>query len=144
MEDGFTFVETLSVLAIGAVLAAGSTVSTTRIISLAKKTSAKNQIDQFYIGVQEYFLDCGSFPTSEQGLMALWEKPYLYPVPENWNGPYINKKPKRDPWGNEYIYINKNSGFLLETVPENLPYVIMSYGSDGIEGGKGEDIVSWE
>ncbi len=145
-SDGFTFVETLAVLAIGAVLTAGSFVSASRLISLGKKTSAKNQINQFSSALQCYFLDCGRFPTSEQGLAALWEKPVLYPVPENWDGPYLDRKPGNDPWGTEFSYISSESSALPSDVPENLPFVLVSYGADKKSGGdgEGEDIVSWK
>ncbi len=144
--DGFTFVETLAVLAIGAVLTAGSMVSATKLISLGKRTSARSQINQFSSALQCYFLDCGRFPTSEQGLKALWEKPDLYPVPENWQGPYLDRRPGTDPWGGDFEYISSESSALPSSLPENLPFVLISYGSDQKEGGQGEagDIVSWE
>lgn len=145
-SEGFTFVETLAVLAIGAVLTAGSVVSASKLIAMARKTAAGSQISQFGSGMQCYFLDCGRFPTTEQGIMALWEKPELYPVPDSWNGPYLDKKPGNDPWGHEYVYMSSESGGLPSEVPANLPYVLMSYGADGRVGGSGEDsdIVSWK
>lgn len=144
--EAFTFVETLAVLAIGAIIAAGSTVSATKLISLAKKTAAKNQISQYSQALQTYFLDCGRFPTTEQGISALWSKPELYPVPENWNGPYLNKRPGKDPWGGDFEYISAESSPLPSEVCENLPYVLLCYGADKAKGGsgEGEDIVSWE
>ena len=145
-SDGFTFVETLAVLAIGAILTAGSMVSATKLISMGKKTSAKSQISQFSSALQCYFLDCERYPTSEQGLEALWEKPLIYPVPENWNGPYLDRKPGKDPWGTSFEYVSAESSVLPAEVPKNLPFVLMCFGSDGKEGGMGEakDIVSWE
>lgn len=145
-SDGFTFVETLAVLAIGTVLTAGTVVSANRIISMAKKTAARSQIAQLSSALQCYFLDCGRFPTSEQGLMALWERPQLYPVPDRWNGPYVDKIPGKDPWGGSFVYKSSESGGLSSEVPENLPYVVISYGADCQEGGTGEaeDIVSWK
>lgn len=144
--DGFTFVETLAVLAIGVVLSAGSIVSASRIISMAKKSSAKNQILQFSSALQTYFLDCGRFPTTEQGLEALWEKPVFYPIPENWNGPYLDRQPGKDPWGGDFVYLSSESSSLPSEVPQNLPFVLFSYGADGQIGGEGEgaDIVSWK
>lgn len=144
--EGFTFVETLAVLSIGAIIAAGSTVSATKLISLAKKTAAKNQIEQYSQAMQAYFLDCGRFPTSEQGISALWTKPELYPVPEGWNGPYLDRKPGKDPWGGDFEYISAESSALPSEVPANLPYVLLCYGADKARGGtgEGEDIVSWE
>ena len=145
-ESAFTFVETLAVLAITAVLTAGCTVSIAKFVSLAKKTSARNQIEQFGAALQSYFLDCGCFPTTEQGLAALWEKPILYPIPENWSGPYVERKPGKDPWGTDFEYISAQSSVMPAEVPENLPYVLISFGADKQKGGKenGLDIVSWE
>lgn len=144
-SDGYTFVETLAVLAIGAVLTAGSVISASKLISMAKRTAARNQINQLCSAMQCYFLDCGRFPTSEQGIEALWEKPSFYPVPENWNGPYVDKRPGKDPWGNEYRYFSTETGMPAE-IPRNLPFALISYGADGMEGGEGDsyDVVSWE
>lgn len=145
-EPAFTFVETLAVLAITAALTAGCTVSISKIVSIAKRTSAKNQIDQYSAALQSYFLDCGRFPTSEQGLSALWEKPILYPIPEEWNGPYLERRPGKDPWGTDFEYISAESSLMPSEVPANLPYVLISYGADKEKGGSqnGLDIVSWE
>ena len=145
-NEAFTFVETLAVLAITAVLTAGCTVSIAKFVSLAKKTSARNQIDQYSAALQSYFLDCGRYPTTEQGLAALWEKPVFYPVPENWDGPYVERKPGKDPWGTNFEYISAEGSVMPSEVPENLPYVLISYGADKQRGGKenGSDIVSWE
>ena len=145
-NQAFTFVETLAVLAITAVLTAGCTVSLARLISSAKKTSARNQIEQYSAALQTYFLDCGRFPTTEQGLDALWEKPVLYPVPENWDGPYLERRPGKDPWGTDFEYLSAESSVMPSEVPENLPYVLICYGADKEKGGKanGADIVSWE
>ncbi len=145
-NPAFTFVETLAVLAITAALTAGCTVAIAKLVSTAKKTSAKNQIEQYGAALQTYFLDCGRFPTTEQGLYALWEKPVLYPVPENWDGPYLERKPGKDPWGTDFEYISSESSVMPSEVPENLPFVLICYGPDKTRGGKenGKDIVSWE
>ncbi|MCF0242877.1 MAG: type II secretion system major pseudopilin GspG [Treponema sp.] len=145
-SDGYTFVETIVVLSVIAILAAGTTVSAGRLISRARRVSARNQIDQLYAGLQEYFLDCGRFPTTEQGIIALWQKPDMYPVPSNWNGPYVEKLPGKDPWGKEYCYLSRESSLLPSGVPENIPFVLYSFGADGEEGGEGEneDVVSWK
>lgn len=144
--DGFTYVETIAVLAICAILSAGTIASASRLIYVAKKNAAESQISQYSTALQIYFLDCGRFPTSEQGINALWEKPELFPVPENWNGPYLERKPKSDPWGTDYKYYSRESEPLPASAPEKLPYVLISYGADGKEGGEGEscDIVSWK
>ena len=142
----FTFVETLAVLAITAALTAGCTISVSKLIANAKRTSAQNQIEQYSAALQTYFLDCGRFPTTEQGLAALWEKPVLFPIPEEWNGPYLERRPAKDPWGTDFEYISAESSIMLSEVPANLPYVLICYGADKQKGGKanGQDIVSWE
>lgn len=143
--EGFTFVETIAVLSVSAILAAGTSVSAAKLINLAKRTSAQNQIEGFSSALQTYFLDCGAFPTSEQGLSSLWEKPILYPVPENWNGPYLETRPKQDPWGFDYEYFNTKDSVVSAEVPKNIPFFLRSLGKDGVEGGSGddEDILSW-
>ena len=144
--EAFTFVETLAVLAITAALTAGCTISVTKLITSAKKTSARNQIEQYSAALQTYFLDCGRFPTTEQGLAALWEKPVLYPIPENWDGPYLERRPAADPWGTNFEYLSAESSVMPSEVPANLPYVLICYGADKEKGGSanGTDIVSWE
>lgn len=145
-NDGYTFVETLAVLAISTVLTTGATISATKAINLAKRTTARNQIEQYSAALQAYFLDCGRFPTEEQGLAALWEKPVLYPIPENWNGPYLERKPGNDPWGTDFEYITNKSAAMPSEVPKGLPFVLISYGGDKKRGGEKNDadIVSWK
>ena len=81
-------------------------------------------------GLKLYELDNGGFPTTEQGLDALLNKPASA---ENWNGPYIEKKPL-DPWGREYIY--KSPG------KHKVGYDLYSTGKDGKESA--DDIKNWE
>lgn len=145
-SEGFTFIETIVVIAIGTILSAGCVYSGEKLIAIARKAAAKSQIGQFSSALQTYFLDCGRFPTTEQGLKALWEKPVFYPVPENWNGPYVDRQPGSDPWGTDFKYISAESSSLPSEVPSNLPFVLISYGADKKEGGQGDDsdIVSWK
>ena len=77
-------------------------------------------------------LDNGFYPTTEQGLNALLEEPTILPKPNNWNGPYIAKKPL-DPWGNPYEY---------KLDEQNGVYRLWSNGPDGIESQ--DDISSTE
>jgi len=144
--EAYTYLETLLVLGVITILAAGATVSSSKILATARKTSAKMQIEQYKAALQTYFLDCGRFPTSEQGLRALWEKPVFYPIPDNWNGPYLDREPGADPWGTDFEYISAESSPLPSEVPKNLPFVLISYAADCKKGGegKGEDIVSWK
>ena len=89
--------------------------------------------------LDDYEADIGRFPTTEQGLHALLEKPSREPVPANWQGPYLKKKRLLDPWGNSYIY--KCPGKFNKSA-----YDLSSYGADGKEGGEGidRDLNSWE
>jgi general secretion pathway protein G len=138
---GFTFIETLAAISIGAILAAGTSVSVLKSIDFARKTSTENQIAAFKAALQSYYIDCGRFPSEAQGLGALWEKPVMSPVPDSWAGPYVDREITADPWGNTYRYASEEffgGG--------KLPFTIMSLGADGKEGGAGSnaDIFSWK
>lgn len=137
-EDGWSFMETLIVIAI--ILILTTTVGFMAINSLEKSrvAAAKTQIESFATAVEAYYIDCGNFPTTEQGLSALRKKPETEPSSDNWGGPYLYKDAPKDPWGNEYEYISP--------APDGSPYGIRSFGADGIEGGedKNADIKSWE
>jgi len=137
-EDGWTFMETLIVIAI--VLLLTATVGFMAIGSLEKSriAAAKTQIESFSTAVEAYYIDCGTFPTTEQGLGALRKKPEVSPVSDNWGGPYMYKDAPKDPWGYEYEYTCP--------APDGSPYGIRSFGADGLEGGEGKDadIKSWE
>ena len=143
---GFTFVETLAVLAVAAVLTASASVSAVRVMDMARHYAAKEDIVQFKSALQAYSIDCGTFPTTEQGLSALWKKPSLVPIPSGWNGPYLDREIPKDPWGNEYQYARKESTLFPAECNPALPYAIFSFASDGAKGGSGagEDIVSWK
>lgn len=137
-EEGFTFIETIIVIAITLIFSAGIGFSAAKYIDQAKVASCKNQISTFKLSLQSYYIDCGIYPTQAQGLIALWEKPLFSPVPELWNGPYLDREIPKDPWGNSYIY--KSPG------EKGLPFIIYSYGADGKETGDGfnADIISWK
>jgi general secretion pathway protein G len=101
-------------------------------LSEAKTTTARTQIELLGVALDNYRLDNGTYPTTEQGLDALREKPVRGPVPPNWRGPYIRKAVPLDPWNRPYIYRSPAdadvSGFDLQ-----------SLGRDGRPGGEGED-----
>ena len=90
------------------------------------------------MALHAYFIENDTYPTTEQGLQALWEKPVLSPLPANWNGPYLLNKVPKDPWGYEYSYAAPGVG--------GLAFGIRSYGADGAQGGEGrnQDITSWQ
>ncbi len=136
-DDGWTFIETLIVLGIILILTATVSFMAVRYLQKAKVVASRSQIDSFDLALQAYYLDCGNYPTEEQGLAALWEKPSMEPVSVNWNGPYMAKRVPKDSWNRDFVY--KFPG------PENFPYGVATYGADGLEGGDKEnaDIVSW-
>jgi len=131
---GFTLIEILLVVVI---ISAISAMVLPRLIGRsdqAKKAAAQVDINtNIATALKLYDLDNGNFPTTEQGLGALLAKPSISPAPENWNGPYIERKPL-DPWGRSYIY--KSPG---DHRPD---YDLYSLGKDGKESD--DDIKNWE
>lgn len=146
ISAGFTFVETLAVLAVTAVLASQVSVAAHAMLQRSRVAGTRMQIESFRVALQSYYVDCGSFPTEEQGLSALWKKPSVPPVPEDWNGPYTDKAVPKDPWGMDYCYAVSGSPSMPPESPDGLPFVIYSLGADKKNGGTGndKDIVSWQ
>lgn len=135
---GWTFVETLIVIAIILVLTSTVGFMAFRYLGNARVAATRSQIETLSLALNAYMLDNDRYPTEGQGLEALWEKPVLEPVPPSWNGPYLTKELPKDPWGIGYLY--RVPG------PNGLPFAIMSLGADALEGGEGNDadISSWE
>ena len=135
-ERGFTFIEIMVVVAILAILAA---LVVPRIMGRtddAKRTAVKVQIRNIEGALQLYKLDNGVYPSSEQGLRALVEKPSVGVIPKKWKlGGYLPKLPE-DSWGNPYKYLSPS--------PKG-DYEVMSLGTDGEVGGEGvnADITNW-
>jgi general secretion pathway protein G len=136
-QAGFTFIEILVAMMILLILLGGAGFAYVRYVAHARVVAAKNQIEAFAIALNSYYLDSGRYPTAEQSLKALVEKPILEPVPSDWTGPYLTKAVPKDPWGREYEYSVPG--------PNGLPFGIRSLGADGLEGGEGndKDVVSW-
>ncbi len=133
-EKGFTFFEILVVVTIIGLLAALVGPRLWGKISGGKQTAAKAQIELFGTALDAFRLDIGRYPTSEEGLKALREKPSSA---DNWSGPYLPKEIPLDPWKNAYVY---------RCPGEHGEYDIISFGADKVEGGEGEnqDVVSWK
>ena len=105
-SPAFTLVEIMLVVIIIAALAAMVVPRLTGRSDQAKVAAARADIDaHLATALKLYELDNGNFPTTNQGLDALLTKPATEPIPPNWNGPYIEKKPI-DSWGRPYMYVS--------------------------------------
>jgi len=104
----------------------------------ALQAQATDEIETIGIALDTYAKDNGDYPSTEQGLTALWERPEVAPSPINWQGPYLDSPMTVDPWGNRYVYVRPG-------LRDSNGYDLVSLGKDGIEGGtsEGEDVVSW-
>ncbi len=133
-ERGFTLIEIMVVVIIIGLLAALVGPKLFGKVSTARQNAAKAQIELFGTALDTFRLDVGRYPTTEEGLKALREKPSGV---EGWQGTYLPKEIPLDPWSNAYVY--KCPG-------EHGEYDLISYGLDRVEGGEGEnqDIVSWK
>ncbi len=138
MKDrkGFTLIELMIVVVIIVALASMVVPRLSGRTEQAKKAVAKaDRSSNISMALRLYELDNGSFPTTEQGLAALASSPSSAPVPNNWNGPYLETIPT-DPWGNPYKY--KCPGTNNKTT-----YDLYSVGKDGLED-TDDDIKNWK
>ena len=136
VQRGFTLIEILVVVSILAILGAKKKKKIMDRPNEARVVAAKHDISAVIAALKIYKLDNGRYPTTEQGLRALVEKPTSDPVPGNWKqGGYLEKIPK-DPWGKEFLYLNPGIHQEID---------VMSYGADGQQGGEGfdADLGSW-
>ena len=131
-SQGFTLIEILVVIIVLGLLAALVGPRILGRVSEAKSATARTQIELLGVALDNYRLDNGMYPTTEQGLQALQEQPTREPLPLNWRGPYLKKAVPLDPWGRPYIY--KSPG---EHNPSG--YDLFSFGRDGQPGGVDED-----
>jgi general secretion pathway protein G len=136
---GFTLVEIMVVVVIIGLLAALIGPRLVGQSEAAKITATRTQIKNFEQALELFHLNNGFFPTTDQGLAALISKPTMQPEPKNYqSGGYLKARSvPRDPWGNDYLYICPGS---------DGDYDIISFGSDGREGGEGgaADISNWD
>jgi general secretion pathway protein G len=134
--QAFTLIEVMVVVVILAVLAA---LIVPRVMSRpdeARVVAARQDIAALLQAVKLYRLDNLRYPSTEQGLGALVERPTQPPVPPNWkSGGYLERLP-RDPWGHPYQYLNPGLRGEID---------VFSLGADGAAGGEGfdADIGSW-
>lgn len=133
-SSGFTLLELLVVMVIIGLLVSYVGPKYFAQIGKSEVKTAKAQIDALEKALDTYRLDVGHYPTTEQGLAALFTNPGNEP---KWEGPYLKKAAPPDPWSHAYVY--KKPG-------EHGEFDLFSYGNDGQPGGTGEaaDITNWQ
>jgi general secretion pathway protein G len=136
-ENGFTLIEIMVVLVIIAIMSALIAPQIMGRVDEARVTAAKQDIRTIETALDFYQMDNFRYPTTDQGLRALVEKPE--PPPPNWrSGGYLKATTvPKDPWGNEYRFIQPGT--------RGGAYDLYSLGADGETGGEGTDadIGSW-
>ncbi len=132
-HGGFTLIELLVVMVIIGLLAALVAPRLFPKLGKGKQSAAKAQIELLGQALDQYRLDAGIYPTTQEGLNALMTNPGV----EKWDGPYLKKNVPLDPWGKPYFYQSPGT---------NGEYDLYSLGRDNKPGGEGEDkdITSWE
>lgn len=127
-EAGFTLMEMLVVLVVIGLIAMVAIPQVTRLMGSAKNKATKIQMETLSSALRFYELDTDAYPTSQEGLKALWAAPGDLP---GWNGPYVRQERQlKDPWGRDFIY---------RTPGKASPYELISLGADGKVGGSGDD-----
>ena len=134
LQRGFTLIELMVVLLIIGVLAALIVPNVLNRADDAKVTAAKTDVSNLMQALKLYRLDNSRYPSTEQGLAALVNKPATEPVPPNWKK-NLDQLPN-DPWGKPSVYLNPGVKGEID---------VMSFGADGQSGGEGNnaDIGSW-
>ncbi len=133
---GFTLIEVMVVVVILGILAAAIVPKLMSRPDEARMVKAKQDIRTLEGALQLYRLDNFVYPSTDQGLEALVNKPTDDPIPPNWkDGGYVERLPK-DPWGNDYRYLNPGEQGEID---------IYSLGADGQVGGRGAgtDVGNW-
>ncbi|HEY3415957.1 MAG TPA: type II secretion system major pseudopilin GspG [Armatimonadota bacterium] len=135
---GFTLLELIVVMVILVLLASVVSVMVIKRVEDAKHAKAITDVESLRSALDQYYMHNGQYPTTEEGLDALRNKPQGADLPK-WDGPYITKAVPKDPWEQPYNY--KCPG---EHNADS--YDLYSLGKDRKEGGTGNDadIVNWE
>jgi general secretion pathway protein G len=124
-RKGFSFIEVMVVIMILGLLVGIVGVSLFDSASQATVDATKTQIRGLETALDLYRLHNGRYPTTDQKLSALLERPEVGIIPKNWNGPYLRSKQlPLDGWDNKFVYTSDGND-----------YEIMSLGADGMEGG---------
>jgi general secretion pathway protein G len=125
---GFTLIEIMVVILILGLLATIVVQSLRGATDKAKRTKAQADISELKTALDRYYLDSGSYPTTDQGLQALISAPTSGNIPTNYEqGGYIERIPP-DPWGHPYFFQSDGNNYILK-----------SFGADGVEGGEGKN-----
>ena len=136
--SGFTLIEIMVVVVIISVLIGLVAPNILGRVDEARVTAAQTDIATIEQALEMYRLDNYRYPTTDQGLQALVEKPSVSPQAKNWNPEGYLKKNKlpKDPWSGDYLYLSPGT---------NGPFDLYSLGADGREGGEGydADIGNW-
>jgi general secretion pathway protein G len=128
-QSGFTLIEIMVVVVIIGILASLVAPSVMRRIDEANVVKAKQDIRAYETALNLYRMDNFRYPTTDQGLKALVEKP-ADPNVRNWKeGGYIQSM-RKDPWGNDYVFLSPGT---------RGEYDIYTLGADGQPGGEGND-----
>jgi general secretion pathway protein G len=136
-QRGFTLVEIMVVVVIIGILGMLVVPKLLGRTGEARVTAARTDIATLMQALKLYKLDNQRYPTTEQGLQALVQKPTTGPAANGWKeGGYVEKLPK-DPWGNNYQYLSPGLHGEID---------VFSLGADGQPGGAGEDtdVGSWD
>jgi general secretion pathway protein G len=131
-QRGFTLIEVLVVIIILGLIAALVVPRITGRLDEAKVEATKIQMRAIKDALEQYKLDNGTYPTTEQGLKALVEKPNTPPLPSRWR-PYLDKLPQ-DAWGRDFVYLSPGI---------NRPFELRSLGADGKEDTE-DDLDVWK
>ena len=136
-QKGFTLIEIMVVVVILGILAALVVPQVMNRPDQAKVTVAKGDIKAIGAALDMYKLDNFSYPSTQQGLNALVEKPSGSPQPKNWNRDGYLKRVPKDPWGNDYQYLSPGTQGQFD---------LYSFGADGKPGGSdlNADIGNWD
>src|ERR1700757_2445202 len=113
-EAGFTLIELMVVILIIGLLATIVVQNLRSATDRAKRVKAQADLAQIKSALDRYYLDNGSYPTTDQGLAGLISAPSSGNTPKDWGGPYIEKVPP-DPWGNSYFYQSDGNSYVLKS-----------------------------
>lgn len=133
---GFTLIEIMVVVVILGILAALIVPKVMSRPDDAKMIAALHDVGAIVQALKLYRLDNNAYPTTDQGMQALVQRPTTQPIPPNWkSGGYLDRLPK-DPWGHDYQFLNPGLHGEID---------VFSLGADGAAGGEGKnaDIGSW-